>query len=286
MYRNLLEHLEQVLTTTIKKHRTIGGGDINDAWALDTVDGQFFVKLNQHQHGLALLSTEVKGLELLTQNSNINTPKIIHCGEYSGVAYLILEYIVGGAKTGGFWQDFGAMLAHLHQQPQESFGLPFDNFIGTLPQSNRSHPSGVDFIIQERFLPQIKMATDQGLMNKQDHRLLDRLCQQLPHLIPEEAPALIHGDLWSGNYMTGEGGIPILIDPAVGRTSREFDIAMSQLFGGFAPAFYDAYQDAYPLQAGWQDRIDIFQLYYLLAHVNMFGGGYVQSVRSILQRYS
>ncbi len=286
MLQVLLETLENVLNASILSHQPIGGGDINSAWSITTSGDTFFVKTNQHREGLALLETEVKGLNLLSRYSFISTPKVIDFGMVQGVAYLILEHISGGIRTSTFWSEFGTMLALLHQQRQPGFGLSFDNFIGTLPQSNRSHASGIEFIIRERFLPQMQMARDNGLLNIKDARQLDSLCQRLPDLIPEEPPSLIHGDLWSGNFMTLPDSMPVLIDPAVGCTSREFDLAMSRLFGGFAPAFYEAYQEAFPLEPGWLDRIDIFQLYYLLAHVNLFGGGYVNSVQSILNRYT
>jgi fructosamine-3-kinase len=157
--------------------------------------------------------------------------------------------------------------------------------MGSLPQSNRMHDTWTEFYVQERLTPQVRIARDQGALTTSDIRAFDRLYTQITEIVPDEPPALVHGDLWSGNYLTGPGNTSWLIDPAVAYNHRETDIAMSLLFGGFSQRFYEAYQHHFSLAPGWQDRVGVFQLYPLLVHVNLFGGGYLRSVREVLNRF-
>lgn len=137
----------------------------------------------------------------------------------------------------------------------------------------------------ERLQPLVKLAYDSGLLDGQDARRMEILYKKLPEILPVEPPSLIHGDLWSGNYMVGNDGNPCIIDPAVYYGHREMDIAMSKLFGGFSPEFYRAYNEEYPMVKGWEKRVELNQLYPLLVHVNLFGEGYNRQVRQILKDY-
>ncbi len=263
----------------------VGGGDINDARKIKTTAGTFFVKINSAARYPAMFEKEARGLKLLSAAGVIDVPQVVGFGEEGRDAFLVLHYIESGVRKSGFWQDFGKKMALLHQNTQPYFGLDHDNYIGSLPQSNRQHQSWPDFFREERLLPQIKMAHRKGLIDASFINMFDRFFSRLPALFPDEPPALVHGDLWGGNYMVSQNGDPVIIDPAVYYGHREMDLGMSQLFGGFDPAFYAAYHEHYPLHPGWQERLDYCNLYPLMVHVNLFGGGYVGSVRQILKRF-
>jgi len=175
-------------------------------------------------------------------------------------------------------------LATLHKTTQEDYGLDNNNYMGSLEQVNHKKKSLIDFFIECRLIPQIEMAGNK--LSKSDHEMFEALYKRLPSILIDEQPALVHGDLWSGNFMIGNKGQPVLIDPAVAYSSREVDIAMSRLFGGFDSVFYSSYEETYPTAPGLEERIDIYNLYPLLVHVNLFGGGYYQQVKNILNRFA
>jgi fructosamine-3-kinase len=198
---------------------------------------------------------------------------------------LILEYIDPGNPAKNYWETLGQALAVLHSHTQPKFGLQFNNYIGSLPQSNTLTASGISFFFEQRLLPQAGMALYKGLLAKQAYDALFRLYDRLPQIFPHERPALLHGDLWSGNVMVTETGQPALIDPAVYYGFRESDLAFTKLFGGFDQRFYSAYNEAFPLEDGFDDRVAIYNLYPLLVHVNLFGSGYVSGVERVLKQF-
>ncbi|GAB5424296.1 MAG: fructosamine kinase family protein [Crocinitomicaceae bacterium] len=233
-----------------------------------------------------MLEKEAIGLKELSQKSSFCIPEVIGHFEDENQQYLILGFIESGNQSVNFWSDFGEQLATLHQVSSDSFGWKSDNYIGSLPQKNDKRNDWGSFYAEMRILPQLKMAFDKGWINSTDIRNGEKLCLQFDALFPKEAPALLHGDLWSGNYMTDASGNPVLIDPAVYYGHREMDLGMMHLFGGFSQVLFDAYHAHFPLEKLWRERIPLTQLYPLLVHVNLFGGTYVQSVRSIFQKYS
>lgn len=288
MEQHLIEHLRVTLGLNILRYQPVGGGDINHAVQLHCADGQvLFLKYNPHPQAAAMLRTEAQGLQLLQEAQCIKIPEILDQGQTEGeVAYLLLEYVERGVPHAQFWTIFGHALAQLHHQSKTQFGLDQANFIGSLPQSNHWHSTWVSFYAEERLLPQMQLARDQGRLDQRAAQQLDQLCQRLPELCPHEPPALIHGDLWNGNFLVDTQQHPVLIDPSVAFAHREMDLAMSRLFGGFDARFYQAYQEAWPLEPDFEDRLEVYQLYYLLVHVNLFGGGYVGNVEGILQRFA
>ena len=277
--------VEKILNSSIQSIHFVGGGDINASQKIITKKGTFFIKFNNISTAFDMFEKEAKGLELLRASQSLKIPKSIAIGEEENTAFLLLEFIPSGYRTASFFSSFGASLAHLHRQTAPQFGLDHNNYIGRLLQSNRQQQNWADFYYTERLLPQYEMAAHQNLLSTQDHKALERLYLQLPSICPQEPPSLIHGDLWSGNFISQSNGEAVLIDPAVSYAHREMDIAMSRLFGGFDRTFYEAYQASFPMEKGWAARMDIYQLYYLLVHVNLFGGGYVNSVRKLLKRY-
>ncbi len=281
------QRCEALLKTPVEASFRLEGGNINEARWLETSKGRFFLKTNAAAPAHAMFATEAKGLQLLAKSHTLRVPEVIGFSTPNDdtPGWLLLEFIESGVRRSDFWARFGEGLADLHRHRHENFGLESDNFIGRLSQSNQPHKKWTTFYVEERLLAQLQIPEAQHLFTTTDHDHFERLFHKLPSILPEEPPALIHGDLWNGNFLSDEHGIPVLIDPAVCFASREMDIAMSLLFGGFAQEFYQAYQHAYPLLPGWQERIELYQLYYLLVHVNLFGGGYIQSVRQIVRRF-
>lgn len=272
----------------------LSGGDINTAAQVFSSEGVFFVKwhhTNQpsiNPDGLELpdsFETEALGLDLLRQTEVLTIPHVIGYGQHSGKSYLILDYIDTGKPDHTYWETLGQSLAELHSHTQPKFGLHFDNYIGSLPQTNTLTANGYDFFFDHRLLPQAGMALYKGLLEKESYEAMFRLRERLPDLLPNERPALLHGDLWSGNVLATEHGTPALIDPAVYYGFREAELAFTKLFGGFDQRFYDAYDEAFPLNDGFDERVAIYNLYPLLVHVNLFGSGYVSGVERVLKQF-
>jgi hypothetical protein len=240
--------------------------------------------MNDQPFAEKMFQAEARGLELLGEH--IRTPRVVGIGSDGGWSFLMLEYIHQGKRTPQFWKRFGEALATLHQSSRSQFGLDYDNYIGALPQENTAAEKWPDFYCTHRLEPQVALAVDKGLLWEKAHLDLEKLYKNLPDICPEEAPALTHGDLWGGNFLTTTENGPALIDPAVSFAHREMDLGMSRLFGGFSHVFYEAYEAHYPTAPGLEDRLGIYQLYYLLAHVNLFGKSYTQAVQNIVERYT
>jgi protein-ribulosamine 3-kinase len=250
-------------------------------------DGQsYFLKYAAGADALPRLRSESEGLDLLESARALRLPgqrALLHLpAKGSG---LLMAWIEASHPDRRAWVKLGRGLAALHRISRPVFGAWPDNVIGTLPQSNRDHPDWAAFYARERLWPRLEQGLAQGLLDPSDADALERLCHRLPEICPPEAPALLHGDLWAGNVLFDLEGEPILIDPAVSFGHREMDLAMSRLFGGFDPAFYAAYQEAWPTVADLERRLPVYQLYYLLVHVNLFGRSYVPAVREILRAW-
>lgn len=279
--------LADSLGSSIRLHAAepVGGGCIHNAQKLETNAGEFFLKYNRVGEK-ANFQAEMAGLLLLGDAATLRVPKAISVGETGNHAFLLMEYIPTGARRREFWEEFGMGLAALHRQSAEGYGLDHANYIGRLPQRNTWKSTWVDFFIEERLETQLRLAERKGLASSKLRSQFEALYPRLSALMPVEPPSLLHGDLWSGNFMTDGEGHPTLIDPAVYFGHREIEIAFTQLFGGFSSAFYEAYHAAWPLQAGWQERVDLFNLYPLTVHLNLFGTGYLPQIQSILRRFT
>jgi len=265
--------------------KPLSGGSINNALKVETNQGVFFLKYNKAARFPQMFEKEAKGLNVLRNTGTIDVPEVLHAGEAGDRAYLLLSFINSSGMSPDFWELFGKRLTALHSHTTAQFGLDHDNFMGSLYQSNHFHEKWDEFFIHERLEPQVRMAREAGEIGKTTVSSFERLYTKLNELCPPAKPSLVHGDLWSGNFMVNHLGEPCLIDPAVYFGHPEVDIAMSTLFGGFSQAFYDAYNDNNPLEKGWRNRLDIYNLYPLLVHVNLFGGGYLHQVQRIIGRF-
>lgn len=264
--------------------KPVHGGDINRAFCLEDGARKYFLKINDAQRYPGMFEKEARGLLALHDSSPLRVPKIIRTGICDQEQYLLTEWIESGKPRSSFWQDFGAGLAILHKKQQLKFGWGEDNYIGSLIQQNQPSPSWHVFYAEFRILPLVKKLFESGAFNRQDLLEAEAVCKKLEHIFPPESPSLLHGDLWSGNFMVGVNGEAIIFDPAVYCGHREMDLGMTNLFGGFDSRFYHGYQELYPLENGWQQRLPLTQLYPLLVHAVLFGGHYVASVRETLKR--
>jgi fructosamine-3-kinase len=276
--RRIITQLGNALNTTITVNgeSSIVGGCINNAIKINTNKGDFFVKWNTNSKA-NMFQSEYNGLKVLKDTNTIRIPNVL-CFDDD---FLILEFIPPSNPNNAFWEVFGQKLALMHKQTHSKFGLDFDNYIGSLYQDNTQNKNWTEFFIQNRLQAQLSIGNFSGTLLSD----FDKLFQKLPNLFPNEKPALLHGDLWSGNFLAKNGDTPMLIDPAIYYGNREMDIAMSKLFGGFNSDFYFAYNESHPLENGWEERIQICNLYPLLVHVNLFGGAYINQVKNILSYY-
>ena len=263
----------------------LSGGDINEVFRATGDHHDFVIKFNSSERFPAMFEKEAEGLHYLAATETIATPEIDQAGELLDKQYLIMSYVEGGFRSVEFWRNFGHHLAALHKSRSGFFGLESSNYIGSLKQVNAPTKSWEEFLITQRFQPMIKMATDAAIIGNNEVRLFEKFMDHIDELWPDEPPALIHGDLWSGNFIPAANNHPVLIDPAVYYGHREMDIGMMHLFGGFDPSLFNAYNETYPLEPGWQDRIPYNQLYPLLVHVNLFGRSYWSSIKEIISPF-
>ncbi len=277
--------LANELSLKIRQTIRVTGGDIHQALRIDAGTGSYFIKFNDHPNAYQMFAGECEGLDVLAKANPDIVPKVIHCQNLESLSFLMLPFFKSVPATQLSWQKLGQGLAKIHRYSAKYFGLKQDNYIGSLPQSNRIHDDWTTFYAEERILPQVKLAVDNQYFSQSDISRFDQLLAKTPAIVPTEPPSLLHGDLWNGNVLN-TATHPLIIDPAVYYGHREMDLAMTKLFGGFPPLFYQSYQENFPLESEWQSRIPFFQLYYLLVHVNLFGFGYVGSVKNILSKYS
>jgi fructosamine-3-kinase len=276
--------IRRELDTMLFAVAPVSGGSINTCLRLETGKGIFFLKENNAATFPGMFEAEKKGLHLLKTKSSFEIPAVLSIAEEESYSLLLMEWLEKSPSPGNGWRDAGKKLAQLHKNNASSFGLDHDNYIGSLAQSNTQHGTWADFFSQERMLPQLKLARDEHKIDAALMKKAERFCSTLAEIFPAESPSLLHGDLWSGNFFF-ETKKPAIFDPAVYYGHREMDLAMTKLFGGFNPEFYTGYEEEFPLEKNWKDRTDFCNLYPLLVHVNLFGGGYVDDVKSILKEF-
>ncbi|OEY71774.1 fructosamine kinase family protein [Salegentibacter salarius] len=279
---NILNKIAEEHNLNKAKFSRLTGGDINDVFLITSEEKKQVVKINNTEKFPGMFEAEKAGLEALQKPKVIDVPNILGIGKIENTSYLLLEYKESTAKSSTFWEDFGKQMAALHRTTSEAFGFHQDNYIGSLPQQNNASVSAAEFYISKRLDPQLKMAKDKGY----DLGVTRSFFSNISAIIPDEKPALIHGDLWGGNYLVNGNGDPCLIDPATAFAPREMDLSMMQLFGGFDKELFKTYEKEFPLDSGFEERIPLWQLYYLLVHLNLFGAGYKAQVTSIIKQFS
>ncbi|MBL7110839.1 MAG: fructosamine kinase family protein [Bacteroidales bacterium] len=270
----------------IHASRALAGGDINQVYRIDSSGGVFCLKINSAGKFPEMFIKEAKGLSLLQAAKELRVPSVVEVITLTHYSAILLEFINTAEPVKDFMFRFGASLAKLHDHTASFYGLDHDNYMGSLPQSNRKSSNWIDFFREERLEKQLRLARDSGQLTGDTNVLFSRLFSRLDQLLSVDRPSLLHGDLWGGNFMVSETGEPCLIDPAVYYGHREVDLAMTKLFGGFSSDFYHGYESHHGLVPGWRERLDLYNLYPLLVHVTLFGGGYIGSVRRILQKFS
>lgn len=294
------QQLQQILTeqlgegAKLNTFEAVYGGNINQAYQLSIGENpslpnkqpsQLFIKLN-HLSQLEMFAAEYAGLQAIRQSGRIRCPKPIAYGASENVSYLLMECITLAPPKAHSQREAGLQLAALHQtlEPKSRFGWHQDNTIGSTHQSNRYHPSWADFWREERLMPQLKLAKKQG-MSTRDYEAGLSLCDQLPRFFKryQPEPSLLHGDLWSGNMGYDASGAPVIFDPACYYGDRETDLAMTELFGGFSEQFYQAYNEAFPIDSGYRQRKALYQLYHILNHYHLFGGNYGQQATRLIK---
>jgi len=281
MNDRLIIHFNNILDDIVIEVYPVSGGCINDCYKLETQKSNYFVKLNDT---INLFEEENKGLDLLRASKTFFIPKVYKFGVFESSNFLLMEWIEEKNKSDNFWNFFAKNLSELHSTSNDKFGLDHDNYIGSLKQSNTYYYDGVEFFINTRLVPQLEKLN--SLNNNRFFKKFDVLFNLLNEIIPVYQPSLLHGDLWSGNFLIDHNGHACIIDPAVYYGNREADIAMTKLFGGFSEEFYSNYNDYLPMLNGWQERMPIWNLYPLLVHANLFGSSYLNQINSILNKYN
>lgn len=284
MSRSVADSLKEIIrnatgrTADIVRVAETGGGSISRAFVVETLTGKWFVKLNRGAL-LGMFEAEADGLLALAECADIRVPGVAGCGCSGEHAWLVLEYLemhpIGTSHRSA--ATAGQALAAQHRIARKDYGWHRDNFIGSTPQSNRRHGDWAEFFACERLLPQLALAEINAApvrLIDGGRRLADRMASFFGSYRPQ--PSLLHGDLWGGNAALDHDGKLVLFDPAVYFGDREADLAMTELFGGFPPAFHAAYREAWPLEDGYAQRRTLYNLYHVLNHFNLFGGGYGQ----------
>lgn len=275
--------LEQMDAGRIRAVEPVGGGCIADTARLITAgEASFFVKWSAADDGpVGMFDAEARSLTAIADTGVIRAPAVLNVRDGSDRAdqprWLLLEWLEPGHTAAHTWPYLAGALCDLHRTRGERWGWPAHNFIGRLPQRNDERSDWSGFWTEQRLEPQLRLACDNGLLDREARKRFERLYAALPEILaPAEAdgPSLLHGDLWSGNLHVQRGGDPALIDPASYHGHREVDLAMTHLFGGFDSFFHAAYHERWPLAPGHERRRMVYQLYYLLVHVNLFGAGY------------
>ncbi|MGZ4683958.1 MAG: fructosamine kinase family protein [Acidimicrobiales bacterium] len=285
----IVEAIGDALGVGVRSTRPVGGGDSSDAWRVELDDDTVVFAKTDPDAVAGLFASEADGLRRLAATGTVRVPGVLAVAD-RGIAqrFIVLGWIEPGRPGDDHDDELGRSLAALHRTTAPRFGLDHDNHLGRRPQVNTWCDTWAELYGRYRLAPITRLAADAGVLSDDTVARIDRLIGRLPELVgPPEPPALVHGDLWAGNALVDSDGRPWLIDPAVSYSHRELDLAMMRLFGGFGPAVFAAYAEAFPLTEGWVDRVELHQLYYLLVHtLHPSPAGDVGAVDHIVRRYT
>ncbi len=277
------------LETVVNGAASLGGGCIAHACRLETEEGSFFLKWGLGDDACTFQAESHSLSVLRGAGSTLFVPDVLAAADGSDrrPGFLLTEWIEPGQKSRDFWTGLGRGLAELHHATSDQYGFERNNYIGRLPQQNAWSGDWGLFFLERRLKPQINLARKGGKWPEEWDRKMESIIHRLDDLLPSDFPAsLLHGDLWSGNVMATHQGTAAVIDPASYFGDRETDLAMTQLFGGFERAFYDAYNEVWPLEPGYHERWELYNLYHLINHLNHFGAGYAGAVYSTLCKFA
>lgn len=284
--KNLIKYISQLTNKEFQTIHSLSGGSISSAYALKWKEGAYFLKVNANSDALDMFVAEKKGLQAIEETDTIAVPKV-HCVHvYNGKAFLLMDYIESKPANANDYRALGTQTAKLHLNYKDKFGFTSNNFIGSLPQSNTQYTDWISFYWHQRIAPQLKLAKQSKMLMSNEIISDQRATSVFEELLGKNVkPSILHGDLWAGNYLIATNGTPYLIDPATYWGHSMVDIAMSKLFGGFGNEFYAAYHNIIEHPNNYNAQIDLYQLYFLLVHLNLFGRSYYGSVSSLLKRY-
>ena len=286
MWTQIASHISKVTGETfeITNRRSVGGGCINQGYAVSSNTSTYFVKLNQASK-VEMFEAEALGLKQMRETKTIRVPEPICCGIVADRAYIVLEWLeLGGSNNNQSWEEMGRQLAAMHQSippTKKGFGWDINNTIGSTPQINTWTSNWAEFFTQYRLGYQFQLARRRGGHFPQQERLMAVIGKLLDH---QPQPSLVHGDLWGGNAAITKSGEPVILDPATYVGDREVDIAMTELFGGFPTAFYRGYNEVWPLDNRYKQRKTLYNLYHILNHFNLFGGGYSSQANRMIEQ--
>ena len=263
--------------------RVLNGGSINRVFLLEQANRKLVIKYNSKVDLPGLFEAEAQGLNFLREHSRFTIPGILFQFTGKDFSFLVLEYLDSTNQVQkDFWYEAGRKLALMHRNTEDFFGFISDNYFADIPQDNQPTADWIDFLILRRLEPLIRLNADEGRISSLTIKSVEKMYKRLDEIFPKEQPALLHGDLWSGNFLFSKNGDAALIDPAVYYGHREMDLAMTLLFGGFDSVFYSSYEEHFPLEKSWRSRVELNQLYPLLFHSWKFGGSYIPQVKEIV----
>jgi protein-ribulosamine 3-kinase len=289
--RELASYITQIVVpvgdnTEKVNFQPIGGGSINQAFKINLEKGSYFCKVNSATKFPQLFEKECQGLHQISNQGGVKVPQILHCFEFLEYQVLILEWITTGKRDNDFWERFGKQMAAMHHISNEYFGFRDDNYMGSVTQSNEPSFNWCDFFYKSRLQPMISKCFNANLLTQKHVLHFERLFMKLPQIFSEgQMPALVHGDLWNGNFMCNEDSEPVLIDPAISYAHPSVDLGMSTLFGGFNQRFYESYQYYNPLPLNYKEQWEVSNLYPLLIHLFLFGSSYLHQIEQTLYKY-
>jgi fructosamine-3-kinase len=286
LWQSISEHIAQTAGRPFSASAPspVGGGCINAAYRIEGNGQRYFVKVNAAE-GVSMFEAEAAGLKEIAATRTVRVPQPVCLGSAGGSSYLVLEYIGMGSGGNAAAETLGRQLAALHRASAPRFGWSIANTIGSTPQLNAWSDSWQDFWRERRLGYQLELAARNGYgggLQRKGEQLLARIGAFFHDYAP--IPSLLHGDLWGGNWAVDRDGGPVIFDPAVYYGDRETDIAMTELFGGFSAGFYAAYREAWPLDHGYAARKTLYNLYHILNHLNLFGGGYQRQAEQMMEQ--